>query len=215
MSEFNFSRAELALLAEKVIISFKSGLSSSVSFTAPRTEGKIQFLLNDIPEAASNDFFIVYTSLWGNLDDPAKAIISDLESALGNLKSKPTKFFESFFKEKNIEGSFKSEFGTSKLKVACNPVKASDEELDTITRLVNQIGDKSKKPVIIIIDEIEHLVTAVNFWPIASTLRTVFDKQNGAIKTIIAGSSQTHMRLLTKDKQSHFYNFSTSMDFPD
>jgi hypothetical protein len=212
MSHFNFPRAELA---EKVIVSFKTGLSSSISFSAPHSKGKTQFLLNDIPAAAGNDFFIVYLSISSNLDNPAKAMISDLENALGSLQSKPAKFFRSLFKNKSIEGSLKSEFGTSKLMLAGNPVKASDEELDAMTRLVTQIGDKSKKPVIIIIDEIQHLLTATKFWPIASTLRTIFDKQNGAIKTIFTGSSQAHMRLLTKDKQSQFYNFSTNIEFPD
>ena len=212
MSQFNFPRTELA---KKIITSFDNGLSSSIAFNAPRRKGKTQFLLNDIPVAADGKYFIVYTSLWQNLNNPVKGLIADLQRSLESLSSKPAKLMKSFFKDKSIEGQVKSDIGSFKIRLASNPVKASNQELDEVSVLIQQISQKSKLPVILVIDEIQHLATSKVFWPIASALRTALDRMNGKVKSIFTGSSRSHMRLLAKDKKSQFYNFSSEVDFPD
>jgi Cdc6-like AAA superfamily ATPase len=83
-----------------------------------------------------------------------------------------------------------------------------------VSSLIQKISKQSKRPVILMIDEIQHLATASEFWPIASALRTVLDRMNGEVKSIFTGSSKSHMQFLTKNKESQFYNFSSEVDFP-
>jgi hypothetical protein len=211
MNQFNSPRAKLA---DKIITIFDSGLSSSISFSDPRIQQKTQFLLNEIPVAAGKKYFIVYTSLWKNLNNHVKGLIEDLQQSLESLSSNPVIIMKRLFKDKRIEQKATTDVVTNKIKIATNPVQASAEELNEVSSLIQKISKKSKRPVILMIDEIQHLATASEFWPIASALRTVLDRMNGEVKSIFTGSSKSHMQLLTKNKESQFYNVSSEVEFP-
>ena len=210
MAAWHFERTELT---EKIAKLFDLGLTSSIAIIAPRRKGKSSFLLNDLMPACAENYTVVYCSLWEYPNDPAKSLYLHLEKAISEDKS-----LLSFFQfGKNIQKlKYENEFiGKAEIELSTKPVIPSDQALERLSCAFNELKKTSKKPILFIIDEIQHLKSKPEFNDLTFTLRTLFDESKNKVKSLFTGSSRTNMHLLLNEQQAPFYQFAQVIDFPD
>ena len=208
---WNFKRAELALTVKKW---FTEGLATSVAIIAPRRKGKTHFLLQDLSPILLAEYTVVYTSLWKNPNNPAEGILLDVNTAIANNKSSIRKLITMApnISQLNISNEL---LGKAEIVLANNPIPASQSLIAELDASIKQLITTSKKPVVLMIDEIQHLATSPVFDSLSRTLRTILDENQGSIKSVFTGSSRNYMHALLGKSTAPFYNFSSFIDFPD
>ncbi len=208
---WNFKRAELALTVKKW---FTEGLATSVAIIAPRRKGKTHFLLQDLSPILLAEYTVVYTSLWKNPNNPAEGILLDVNTAIANNKSSIRKLITMApnISQLNISNEL---LGKAEIVLANNPIPASQSLIAELDASIKQLITTSKKPVVLMIDEIQHLKSKPEFNDLTFTLRTLFDESKNKVKSLFTGSSRTNMHLLLNEQQAPFYQFAQVIDFPD
>ena len=96
-----------------------------------------------------------------------------------------------------------------------DPVVASDDELIIIGNLLRQlVTAAANKRVILLIDEIQHLITAKEFSPLQYMLTTILDELNDSIGVLYTGSSRSGIEAMFNNKKMPFYNSANQVAFP-
>ncbi|MES2663480.1 MAG: hypothetical protein V4629_09285 [Pseudomonadota bacterium] len=213
MNEWHYPRPELAQHYLQLIT---LGISSSLAIIAPRRKGKTLFILQDlVPFAQRNKFLPIYASLWQNINAPHEGIITALEEAIENLDSKLkfNRLLDAQIKKTTLSNEL---IGSMEVEFATNPSRPSPKELSYLEKLMGQLEKKAKgKTILLLIDEVQHLVTSKEFESLTHTLRTMLDKRQGRVKSIFTGSSRHYMNILFNESQSPFYHFVETLNFPD
>jgi len=161
-----------------------------LAYLGQRRIGKTIFLLNNLsPSIVKEDCLPVYILIWNNksaLQSVLRAEITKV-SALG----------------------LTAEFGK------LDPVVATDDALILIGNLLRQLVKQAKKKrVVLLIDEIPHLITAPEFSPLQYMLRTVFDELNESIGVLYTGSSRRGIEAMFNNKDMPFYSSANQVAFP-
>lgn len=169
------------------------------------------FLLKDLmPRLVENNCIPVYISMWSNLNAPQKEIINKLQITLEHLGKKgalQSVLSSEITKVKAL--GITAEFGT------LDSVITTDDELIIISNLLRQLVEKAKKKrVILLIDEVQHLITAKEFSPLQYMLRTIFDELNETIGVLYTRSSRSGIEAMFNNKNMPFFNSANQVAFP-
>jgi len=198
-------------LAKNITGQLTSGLFNRLAYLGQRRIGKTMFLLKDLtPELVKANCIPVYISMWSNKNAPQKEIINKLQMSLDQLGKKgalQSVLTAEITKIKAL--GITAEFGK------LDPVAASDDELIVIGNLLRQLVKVAEdKRVILLVDEIQHLITAKEFSPLQFMLRTILDELNESIGVLYTGSSRRGIEAMFNNKDMPFYNSANQVAFP-
>jgi hypothetical protein len=198
-------------LAKNIAGQLTSGLFNRLAYLGQRRIGKTMFLLKDLtPSLEKANCIPVYISMWSNKNAPQKEIINKLQLTLAQLGKKSalqSVLTAEITKVKAL--GITAEFGQ------LDPVVASDDELIVIGNLLRQLVKKAaNKRVILLVDEIQHLITAKEFSPLQYMLRTILDELNESIGVLYTGSSRRGIEAMFNNKDMPFYNSANQVAFP-
>jgi len=205
---WHYNRPELA---KQVTQQLTSGLFNRLAYLGQRRIGKTMFLLKDLsPSLVKADCLPVYISMWSNKNAPQKEIINKLQMVLEKLDKRSA--LQSVLRAEITKVSalgLTAEFGK------LDPVVATDDDLILIGNLLRKLVQKAKKKrVVLLIDEIQHLITAPEFSPLQYMLRTVFDEHNESIGVLYTGSSRRGIEAMFNNKEMPFYSSANQVAFP-
>lgn len=194
-------------LATFILNGMDKGLLQRVSIFAPRKRGKTQFIQKDIiPMARERRVLPIYVDFWMQKDDPKGIFIKSVIDAC----------------ERN--GGFLHKLGKAlsfkKLGVSAVggkvEIERSKKELTVSLFDVFQRLNDLDMPVLLLLDEVQHLATRKEFDIFTAALRSfVVNRQDNNIWCIFTGSSQEGLSRLFKDNKAPFYNSSQTQIFEE
>lgn len=191
-------------LAKQVVGMFDSGLSSALTFFAPRRMGKTEFLRRDIlPYAESHGWYVFYFSF---LDTGPGAGVEFVESLYEFAKSKSV-----VIRAKDIFGR------VHKLSGSIAGLKADmefqDKLLPGLKELIAKLGRKGN--TLLLLDEGQALANHAENARFIAALRTALDINKDTVKVIFTGSSREGLRRMFSEASAPFFHFSQNLVFPN
>lgn len=193
-----------------ILDGMQNELLDRVTIFAPRKRGKTEFIRKDvIPACHEREILPVYVDFWKIKDDPAAAFIHGVEEAIESNKT----WFQSIMSKMKAGG-----------KVEIKPTSASASlTLDNSaqkpgnnTSLLQafKLLEECDKPVLLLLDEVQHLATKTSFADFTASLRSfMVNRSDNHVKGIFTGSSQSGLTRLFNDSKAPFYNSSQSLTF--
>lgn len=179
---------------------------------APRRVGKTYFLDHDLaPAARQADWLPVYADLWLQKSAPLEAINHALEEALDDVtvpRSKVGRLATTTVKKAGAMGA-SLEFGDVPARRAL-PL-TPELRLDA---LVVRLAAAARKPILLMLDEVQALGDLAGGDKIIATLRAVLHKRRDILKAVFTGSSQEAMVRMLSTAGSPMYQFAQLLDFP-
>lgn len=194
-------------LANKLLASLKDGISDALTLFAPRRMGKTQFLLKDVkPKAEGLGFNVFYYSFMdqGTTDQVETAFIQALANYLSKVSNGTSKLLETLNKIKGI----------NVLGVGISVDNKESINNISISAIISELAEKSPKPILMLLDEIQELARIKGTEGLIKSLRTGLDINRNKIKIIFTGSSTNGLRAMFNDHKAPFFHFAHALDFP-
>jgi len=208
-NSWHFSRPDLA---KSLTSRLTDPLFSRIALLGARRIGKTMFILRDLSPALSDSGCIpIYISMWANKNAPHKEMINKLNQTHKILAKKSTlsEVLNSEITKLAVAG-INLEF-----KKNDSAITILDDELILLQNLLRDIIEKSKgKRVVLLLDEIQHLISDKNFSSFQYGLRTILDELNENISVLYTGSSRAGMKAMFNNKDMPFYNSANQSEFP-
>ncbi|WP_303817626.1 ATP-binding protein [Actinobacillus minor] len=199
-----FPRSELA---QRLLSSLKDGITHALTLFAPRRMGKTQFLLNDIePKAEEMGFNVFYFSFMEQADDnkTQQAFVYALLDFLNKITQGKSKLIDTLKSIKSLD-------------ILGVGVELNEQEEQTqinVSRLLNEIAEKSEKPILMLLDEVQELARSKGNEGLVRSLRTGLDVNQSKIKVIFTGSSTNGLKAMFNDNKAPFFHFAHALNFP-
>lgn len=206
--QWHFARP---VLAQAYLASLNLGLSSARGLFARRRMGKTEFLVQDfMPAAQAGGYTCAYVNLWELKSDPAIALVSALHKAI-----EPKSLAKVWERLNTPISKIKASGKFAGVAEAGVEAELDNRQKVAGTLLMQAMAefDKSRKPVVLIIDEAQVLATAENS-VFAHALRAALDIRKERLKVLFAGSSETTLRRMFGRASEPFYNWAALEPFP-
>lgn len=205
-SHWHYPRTDFANL---IIDGMQQDLLDRVSIFAPRKRGKTQFIQNDImPLCRERGILPIYVDFWMNKNDPQSVFIKSVMSACEQEKSLLQRLIKRYTPSKfSFDAkSHKVELGFDRKEQTQQP------DLFDVFSELNKMGI----PILLLLDEIQHLATRPEFEDFTAALRSfTVNRQNNNVKCIFTGSSREGLNQLFRNSQAPFYNSSETLNFKE
>jgi hypothetical protein len=202
-------------LARTYLRRFDPGPAEALTLFAARRSGKTAFLKNDLATAGIQaKLQPVYIDLWAHIDAPGLAIADGFEAAARTLQ-------DSKYKYGNILGRFDdpvTSVGGFGFSLGVKPRDPSPAPADTLSRIsfwADQMVSASKRPILLMIDEVQALAATDSGATVAGGLRAVLQKHNRMqIRPVFTGSSQDGLQRMFNQSKAAFFRYGTNPEFP-
>lgn len=192
-----FHRTELA---NSLVLNLKSGITHALTLFAPRRMGKTQFLLNDVkPQAEKNGFHVFYFSFFDQMGDVQIAFISALQDFLSSVTNNPLKRLNRI----DVMG------------IGLGLQDPQDQTFISVAQMINELAQKSNKPILMLLDEVQELARIKGSEQMVKSLRTGLDVNQSQVKVIFTGSSTNGLRAMFNDNKAAFFHFAYPLEFPN
>lgn len=193
-------------LARRIISDMKSNLADRVTIFAPRKRGKTKFVQHDVvPLALSEGVLPIYVDFWWDEDNPVNSFCVGVNGSLNAYATTLEKMKVS----KKLSSFEISAFWT---KMKAEVVEEPLTNFEACVQKLNQID----MPVLLLLDEVQHLATRKEFMKFTKTLRSFMTaRADNKIKGIFTGSNQNDLKRLFKDTKAPFYEASSSIPFKE
>lgn len=200
-------------LARQIADQLTGGLFDRIAYLGRRRIGKTTFLLKDLyPELLRRKALPIYISMWGLKNAPHREILNKLSIALKALQAKNRK--GPLMSVLTAEVSRLSVAGATVEFESLQPVVTPDDDLLRIGNLLQEIVAGSDTRVVLLIDEVQHLITAPEFEPLQYKLRTVLDELGDRLSVLYTGSSRKGMEAMFSHPEMPFFNSANQVAFP-
>ena len=191
-------------LAKKILDGMEDGLLDRVTLFAPRKSGKTQFILRDVsPMAKDADILPIYVDFWIDKINPEQAFINSVITALKD--------------NEDLIQKLKHKFSIKKLAVGAAGIKFEIESNETQKPTLIEVFNKLNTlniPILLLLDEIQHLATKNEFEPFTAALRSfIVNRGDNRVKGIFTGSSQLALRKMFDDSGAAFFGSAQKIDF--
>jgi hypothetical protein len=206
--QWHFARPKLVAAYLALL---RDGPGDPIALQSPRRWGKTTFLQTEItPAARAVGFLPVYIDVWQNRDDVLSAINYGLQEAIDDLDVPPT----------TVGKRMKTKI--TKVSMASMMLELGDEPTRTrpdsafllVDWLLKTLVRKAKKPVLLLLDEIQELAVAKHNEAIVSALRSAITKSRQSVRVIFTGSNQDRLRELFSRSRAALYEGASIMAFP-
>ncbi|MGX2970019.1 ATP-binding protein [Ursidibacter sp. B-7004-1] len=201
----HFPRTELA---NSLLISLRDGISHALTLFAPRRMGKTKFLIEDIkPLAEEMGFNVFYYSFMeqSQRHQTETAFIQALADFLDKASNGKSKVLEALNKIGQIEV----------LGVGVSLNETAQSQMISVSQIIAELAEKSPKPILMLLDEIQELARIKGTETLVKSLRTGLDINQNKVKVIFTGSSTNGLRSMFNDHKAPFFHFAHSLDFPN
>jgi hypothetical protein len=206
--QWYFHRADLA---QKLLNALVDGTGDPLALMGERRIGKTSFLLKDlIPAATKRGFSAVYVDLWQKRDQPLEAINYSLQEAIDELEVPATKI------GRRLATPVK------KIGLAGGSVDLGDEPARRrpadpyllVDWLLRGLVGAARKPVLLVLDEIQELATVPNGENIVSAIRATITRRKEHVRAIFTGSSEVALQALLSRSRAALYEGASTLAFP-
>lgn len=199
---WHFPRTEQAM---KIIEGMKHGLLERVSIFAIRKSGKTAFVLKDLlPLAEKEGWLVIYVDFWDNKSNPEEAFV---QFALKSIQ-KNQSWLSSI--KRNLGMDIQLGLDSLKLGVKRNDAQPKETTLAHVFQLI----DSQDKPVLFLLDEVQHLASSKEFDNFTSSLRShMVNRQDYRIKAVFTGSRQEDLSRLFRDSNAPFFDSAQTHPF--
>jgi uncharacterized protein len=214
MALSDFDRISIARpkLAASYIEMLLSQPGRPLALFGSRRIGKTYFLLNDLaPVATARDFVVIYADLWLQKLTPVNAINYALQNALDELSIPQTaaaKAAKTPIKKVGLFGAA-LDFGDppAERELSTDPQLALDS-------LIVRLHKKAKKPILLLIDEVQQLGEVANGADAIGALRAILTSRRAIVSAVFTGSSQEGLAAMMVASGAPMYQFAQLLDFP-
>ncbi len=208
--KWHYSRKSLA---EQHARRLQDSLFSRVALIGSRRIGKTAFVIKDLtPALLKADCIPVYISLWSDRSAPHNEFIAKLQAALLAIKNKSA--LRSLLNS-DVTKLAVGNNSLGKLELEFKSAKAQSSELLQIRTLLCDLVEAAKgKRVVLLLDEIQHLVSDVVFNDLQHTLRSILDELGSSISVLYTGSSRAGMTAMFENPDLPFYHSAQPSEFP-
>ncbi|MDR2208456.1 MAG: hypothetical protein LBE22_05735, partial [Azoarcus sp.] len=190
-------------LAEQVIGMFDSGLSSALTFFAPRRMGKTEFLRKDItPVAEARGWCVFYFSFLDADSETAMAFIDAL-TAFSRGESWLARAGKMLGRVSKVSG------GAAGVQAGVEIRYGAQENIKGVIHRLATEHDK----VLLLLDEVQALAKPAHT-PVVAALRTALDMHKDQVKAIFTGSSREGLRRMFSQANAPFFHFGQNLPFP-
>lgn len=183
-----------------------------IALFAPRRVGKTYFLAHDLaPAAVDAGLLPVYADIWLHRASPLDAINHALEeslddvnvprSAIGKAAKTPVRSISAL--------SASLSFGDEPARR--NLPQQPELRFDA---LIARLAAAAKKPVLLMLDEVQALGESAAGKTAIATLRAVLQKRKNQVQAVFTGSSQEALSAMTVAAGAPMYQFTQMLDFP-
>jgi hypothetical protein len=209
-NDWHYARSQLA---KQYTARLQDPLFSRIALIGSRRIGKTAFILNDLAPALIKEGCLpIYISLWSDRSAPHMEFIAKFEAVIVALKDKTpiSALMRSEVTKLSLGNSL-----LGKIDMDFTNAKAANSNLLLIRSLLSEIIRLAKKKrVILLLDEIQHLLTDKAFHDFQYALRTLFDEIGDSISVLYTGSSRTGMGAMFANKDLPFYHSAQPTEFP-
>ncbi|MDD2750719.1 MULTISPECIES: hypothetical protein [Acidithiobacillus] len=199
-------------LAQKYVETLNIGLSNALALFAPRRMGKTEFLRKDLtPAAEAAGYWVIYVSLWEVKGDPGRALIKEIQAKEQSLLRKAVQ---------KVRTGPKLKFGAGFMGAEGSLTVGGEEDKKISSQDLIELGEvmrhlaEGKRPVLLLIDEVQTLAEEARYGALVAALRSALDKYKDRIKAIFTGSSQDGLRQMFNREKAPLYQFSQQLSFP-
>ncbi|MAM88587.1 MAG: hypothetical protein CME36_14880 [unclassified Hahellaceae] len=209
--QWHYRRSELI---DEFLGTFITASTNTLTLFAPRRMGKTEFILYDlIPVASDRGFVPVYVSFWEHRNDPVRCLQAGLAQAQKDLKwAQKLRAFE--FSPKSFQLAGEGVSASVELPGASALQRPDDNQLVALRSLFNQLL-ATRKPILLCLDEIQHLATDTAFEPLVYFLRTIIDRHREQLKVVYTGSSRDGLQRLFRRRKAPLFQSSSQVDLPE
>lgn len=207
---------DIAVLRPELAVSYLQLLRAQpgrpMALFAARRVGKTFFLDHDLaPAAVKARMLPVYADLWLERTQPLDAINHALQDALDQATvpaSKTGRMVKTSVKRLGLLGA-SIDFGEGPARSALPG--APHLKLDA---LVVRLAQAAKRPILLMLDEIQALGDVADGDKIIAALRAVLHKRRNEVAAVFTGSSQEGLARMVSTAGAPMYQFAQLIDFP-
>jgi hypothetical protein len=212
MASFDEVDVRRPALAKSYLELIRAQPGRPLAMFAPRRVGKTYFLDHDLaPLARRAGWLPVYADLWLQKAAPLEAINHALEEALDDAsvpRAAIGRLGKTPVKKPGIAG-VSLDLGDQPARRALPT--APELRLDA---LVVRLESAAKRPVLLMLDEIQTLADVTGGEAIVAALRAVLHKRREIVSAVFTGSSQAGLVRMLSTTGSPMYQFAQLLDFP-
>jgi hypothetical protein len=179
---------------------------------APRRVGKTHFIQRDLaPAAQASGMLPVYADLWLHRREPLAAINHAVEEVLDDV----------LVPKSAVARAAKTP--VRKLGVLSASIELGDEpqrrklpehaEL-RLDALIGRLASASRKPVLLLLDEVQTLGDSYQGKDGVATLRAILQRRHKEVRAVFTGSSQESLAAMMVAAGAPMYQFAQLLDFP-
>lgn len=197
---WHFSRTELA---RHVLSTFDSGLSSALTFFAPRRMGKTEFLRKDITPAAEMAGWQVFYFSFLDVEQAAAQSFTQALAAFVKGDGLLARAGKALGRIGKVSGGAAGVSAGLEVK--------DGKDTDDIKSIIAKLAAKGR--AILLLDEVQALATPAQT-PFVASLRTALDMHKDSVKVIFTGSSREGLRRMFSQASAPFFHFGQNLTFP-
>jgi uncharacterized protein len=206
--QWHFARP--ALVASYLAL-LRDGPGDPIALQSPRRWGKTTFLQMEVmPAARAHGYLPVYIDVWQHRDDVLAAINYGLQEAIDDLEVPAT----------TLGKRLKTRI--SKIGLASASIELAEEPARQrpgspfllIDWLLKTLVRRARRPVLLLLDEIQELAVARNSESVVSALRAALGKSRRSVRVIFTGSSQDRLAELFSRSRAALYEGANLLSFP-
>lgn len=203
MIDWIYPRTELA---EKILDGMSKNLLDRISIFATRKKGKTEFIQHDIiPLAIEKGILPVYVDFWLFESSPESCFTHGVDKAIAAHATLIEKIKDS---GRNLTAF---ELITLWGKARAERRRDNESILSSFERL-----DAIDKPILLLLDEVQHLSSDKSFIPFTKSLRSFMTaRSDNKIKGVFTGSSRSGLQRLFKETRAPFFDAAQSIKFED
>lgn len=198
-------------LVQRILSLLLDGPGDPVALVGARRIGKTSHVLAELmPAAQKKGLLPVYVDVFQQRADPLAAINYALQEALDDVEVPRSKVGRRLGTTVKRIGAatFSLDLGEEPArKRPADPLLLVDWLLKTLLRT-------AKKPVLLIVDEVQELATVPSGENIVSALRSAITKNRNSVRVVFTGSSQEKLLALFARSRAALYEGASTMPFP-
>lgn len=186
------------------------GASGRLALFGPRRTGKTSLICREImPLATRAGMLPVYCDCWQDRSDPLGSINFALSSALESLEVPATRVGRRLRTEVKKIGAatFSIEFGSEPKG------QPPDSPFFKVDWLLRSLIARAKRPIFLVIDEVQGIGEHQEGERIAGALRTALTRHEKAVRALFTGSSETQLTKMFAQARASLYQFAASQAY--
>jgi hypothetical protein len=180
----------------------REGSGDPIALQSPRRWGKTTFLQMEVMSAAkAAGYQPVHIDIWQHRDDVLAAINYGLQEAIDDVDVPASRVGK--------------RLSTRVSKLGEEPTrKRPDSPFLLVDWLLKSLVRKARRPILLLLDEIQELAVAKHNESIVSALRSAITKSRQSVRVIFTGSHQDRLHELFARSRAALYEGASIMAFP-